>query len=240
MARRKSRAKEKEELIKALFGFFGIGATALSYYLTHSLNIAVVAGLITIGFILAILLVQSERKRKRLKLSGIEDIDRMNGIQFEHYLDLLFQSQGYSVKVTRAAGDYGADLVLEKDGKAIVVQAKRHNKNVGIEAVQQVHSSMNYYGASEAWVISNREYTDAAMTLARSNGIRLIDRQALIDMILAMNPEAVPQPEQILRDATQHEHICNRCGSLLVVRKGPRGQFYGCSSFPKCRNTKPM
>jgi len=50
----------------------------------------------------------------------------------------LLKSQGYTVKVTRAAGDYGADLVMEKPGKKIVVQAKRHSKSVGIEAVQQV------------------------------------------------------------------------------------------------------
>jgi restriction system protein len=74
----------------------------------------------------------------------------MDGRQFEHYLGYLFKSQGYAVKVTRAAVDYGADLVLEKARKKIVVQVKRHSKSIGIEAVQQVHSSQNYYGASEA------------------------------------------------------------------------------------------
>ncbi|WEK56346.1 MAG: topoisomerase DNA-binding C4 zinc finger domain-containing protein [Candidatus Cohnella colombiensis] len=29
---------------------------------------------------------------------------------------------------------------------------------------------------------------------------------------------------------------CSRCGNLMVLRKGPKGEFWGCSTFPKCRN----
>ncbi|WP_180953524.1 NERD domain-containing protein [Bacillus sp. T33-2] len=32
-------------------------------------------------------------------------------------------------------------------------------------------------------------------------------------------------------------NICPRCGSALVSRKGRKGEFKGCSSFPKCRFT---
>lgn len=41
----------------------------------------------------------------------------MDGRQFEHYLGYVVKSQGYVVKVTRAAGDYKADLMIEKDGR---------------------------------------------------------------------------------------------------------------------------
>ena len=39
---------------------------------------------------------------------------------------------------------------------------------------------------------------------------------------------------------TLDKKICPRCGSELVLRTAKRGahageQFYGCSSFPKCR-----
>ena len=32
--------------------------------------------------------------------------------------------------------------------------------------------------------------------------------------------------------------ICPRCGSPLVTRNGKRGEFIGCSAYPKCRFTK--
>lgn len=32
---------------------------------------------------------------------------------------------------------------------------------------------------------------------------------------------------------------CPRCGGTLVLRSGKFGQFYGCSSYPKCKYTHP-
>lgn len=37
-----------------------------------------------------------------------------------------------------------------------------------------------------------------------------------------------------------NDNICPRCGAQLVLRNGKRGEFYGCSSFPKCRFTKDL
>lgn len=31
--------------------------------------------------------------------------------------------------------------------------------------------------------------------------------------------------------------MCPKCGIPLVIRSGPRGNFFGCSNFPKCRVT---
>ncbi|MCM3339581.1 restriction endonuclease [Paenibacillus sp. MER TA 81-3] len=237
---RKSKSKQEEEFLKAMFGLVGIGSFVGTYYYTKSINISTVVGIIAIGMLVAILIVRHVNKTERLKKSGIAEIDQMDGRQFEHYLGLLFKSQGYSVKVTRAAGDYGADLVIARDGRKIVVQAKRYSKNVGIDAVQQIHSSMNYYGASEAWVLSNRNYTEAAVNLAKANGVRLINRKELVAMILKMNPGAVPEPKQILQEIPQATRTCDRCGHPMVTRKGPKGEFFGCSTFPKCRNIKPF
>lgn len=33
-------------------------------------------------------------------------------------------------------------------------------------------------------------------------------------------------------------NICPRCGAELIERTGPKGKFYGCSKYPKCRFTK--
>jgi restriction system protein len=79
---------------------------------------------------------------------------------------------------------YGADLVLEKDGAHIVLQAKRYKQNVGITAVQEVIGAKAHYKAQLAWVICNSFFTDAAATLAKSNQVTLFDRKQLISMIL--------------------------------------------------------
>lgn len=66
------------------------------------------------------LYIKIKKRNERLRKSGIENIDAMGGIQFEDYLSQLFRSQGYKVEVTSAAGDYGADLLLNNEGKKIV------------------------------------------------------------------------------------------------------------------------
>ena len=34
--------------------------------------------------------------------------------------------------------------------------------------------------------------------------------------------------------------ICSDCGKEMVKRKGKRGEFYGCSSYPECTHTAPI
>lgn len=32
--------------------------------------------------------------------------------------------------------------------------------------------------------------------------------------------------------------ICPRCGGKLILKNGKNGEFYGCSSYPRCEFTK--
>jgi hypothetical protein len=36
------------------------------------------------------------------------------------------------------------------------------------------------------------------------------------------------------------EPVCPKCGIPLVLRNSARGTFYGCSNYPRCRETKPV
>ncbi|WP_053365753.1 restriction endonuclease [Bacillus sp. FJAT-27245] len=110
----------------------------------------------------------------------------MDGIKFEHYLKELYSGLGYSVRVTPSSGDFGADLILTQNGRKIVVQAKRHSSNVGVKAVQEIKAAQSHYHAGEAWVITNSYFTKAAIELAKSNSVKLINRDQLIEQILFM------------------------------------------------------
>lgn len=122
------------------------------------------------------------QRLERLRNSGIAEIDKMSGAEFENYLGQLFRILGYRVEVTQTSGDYGADLILTKEGNRIVVQAKRYSKNVGLKAVQEVQSARAHYAAAEAWVITNSNFTGQAVVLAQSNGVKLISREELISL----------------------------------------------------------
>lgn len=186
MARRKSKAKQEEEMFQGLAGLAMLGGIIGTYSLTKSLTASLVAGVIGVGIVIMVMISIYQKRAERLKRSGISQIDKMDGVKFEQYLGHLFRSQGYKAEVTRAVGDFGADLILIKDGKRIVVQAKRYSKNVGLKAVQEVQGARAHYRASAAWVVTNSNFTQQAYELAKSNGVRLISRDELVEMLLQM------------------------------------------------------
>lgn len=119
-------------------------------------------------------------EQRTLSRSGIAEIDVMDGRTFEHRLGVLFRALGYRVEQTRYRGDYGADLVVAKDGVRTVVQAKRWTKTVGIKAVQEAHASAAMYRCTRSMVVTNRYYSRSAKELARLNNVTLWDRDDLV------------------------------------------------------------
>ncbi|MEK0179738.1 restriction endonuclease [Microcoleus anatoxicus] len=127
---------------------------------------------------------QEEESRKRLSDSGIWEVDLMTGKEFENFLAIHFRNFGYSVTLTQHSQDYGADLILYKDGSKTVAQAKRSKNPVGIKAVQEVAGAVRHYKANKARVITNNRFTKNAYNLAKSNNVELWDRKKLIEFIL--------------------------------------------------------
>lgn len=115
--------------------------------------------------------------------STIDDIDIMEGYEFENYLKTLFFYAGFGAETTKKAKDYGADIILtDETGNKIVVQAKRYNKKVGVKSVQEIMGAMSHYKANEGMVVTNSTFSFEAETLAKDNNIRLVDRKELIEM----------------------------------------------------------
>lgn len=248
MARRQG--KQDEELLKALLGLIVLGTLFFTFYVTGSLVVSGVAtGFSVVVFFVVVIIVHIKNIEK-LKRSGIKEIDRMDGLEFEKYLALLFRSLGYKVHLTPGSSDYGADLIMKKDGRKITVQAKRYQKNVGKKAVQEAHASMPYYKAQESWVVTNSYYTDQAKILAKTNKVKLIDRDQLVQMIIEANEKKKRKHKQTVKKKSTIEEkkvICSKCKSEMELRTS---QVYGlvyictkypiCNSFMKVKKKKPL
>ncbi|XZN91642.1 MAG: restriction endonuclease [Microcoleus sp.] len=128
--------------------------------------------------------IKEEESKKLLSDSGILEVDAMTGKEFEKFLEIHFRNFGYSVTLTQDSQDYGADLILYKDGSKTVVQAKRSKNPVGIKAVQEVAGAVRHYKGNKARVITNNRFTENACKLAKSNDVELWDRKKLIEFIL--------------------------------------------------------
>ncbi len=172
-------------------------------------------------FILILFLVRVSLKlykNTRLAKSGIAELDKLGGEDFEKYLEILFRKLGYQVTRTPYQGDYGADLVLQKNGVQTVVQAKRYNRSVGVKAIQEAVAAKEYYKCNNAMVVTNNYYSQQAKKLAAANKVELWDRDRLADRLLAIRQTKADQvtvPPTGASQPTVNVTSCATCGKAV-------------------------
>lgn len=123
-----------------------------------------------------------------INVFDISAVDQMTGRQFEKYLKKLFTDLGYIVDLTGTTyyqhrGDFGGDLVIQKDGIKTTIQAKCSNDFIGINAIREVIGARDHYECQKAVVVTNNYFTKDAKIQAKDSDVVLIDRDNLIELI---------------------------------------------------------
>ena len=156
----------------ALF-LFGVAAVSLHQQWRWLAGIAAVIGLLWVWRIV----------RTHRLASSMAQIDAMGGVEFERYLVRLFKKLGYKSRhVGGGGGDFGADVIAEKGGVKVAVQAKNYaSGKVGNDAVQQAIAGATYHHCDEAMVVTNARFTRAAKEQAEKSTLKVIlwDREVL-------------------------------------------------------------
>lgn len=108
----------------------------------------------------------------------------MEGVEFEQYCAELLRNRGFiDVKLTKASGDFGVDILAEKDGVTYAIQCKRYADPVGVKAVQEAFAGREYYDRMVGAVLTNQYFTAPAVAAAKKLKILLWDRGYLDSMI---------------------------------------------------------
>ncbi|MDE5819041.1 MAG: restriction endonuclease [Lachnospiraceae bacterium] len=111
-------------------------------------------------------------------------IDGMEGHEFEYFCAELLQEHGFSeVRVTKGSGDYGVDILAEKDGISYAIQCKAYASPVGVKAVQEAYAGRDYYDCMVGAVLTNQYFTKPAVEAAKKLKILLWDRGYLDEMM---------------------------------------------------------
>jgi restriction system protein len=105
------------------------------------------------------------------------EVDSMDGLDFEYYCADFLESIGFvDIEITKGSGDYGVDILAEKDGVTYAVQCKRYNGPVGVKAVQEAYAGRDYYDRMVGAVLTNQYFTQPAVEAAKKLKILLWDR----------------------------------------------------------------
>lgn len=111
-------------------------------------------------------------------------MDLLEGHDFECYCAELLKHRGFQeVEVTKGSGDYGIDILAEKDGVTYAIQCKRYTAPVGVKAVQEAYAGRDYYDRMVGAVLTNQYFTQPAVEAAKKLKILLWDRGYLESML---------------------------------------------------------
>ena len=120
----------------------------------------------------------------RAKKKRPGDIDLMEGHDFEYFCADLLRKRGFQdVEVTKGSGDYGIDILAEKEGITYAIQCKCYAVPVGVKAVQEAYAGRDYYDCMVGAVLTNQYFTAPAVEAAKKLKILLWDRGYLESMM---------------------------------------------------------
>ncbi len=115
------------------------------------------------------------------KTNAFED---MEGHEFEFFCADLLRNKGFiDVEVTKGSGDYGIDILAEKDGVTYAIQCKRYSTPVGVKAIQEAYAGRDYYDRMVGAVMTNQYFTSPAVEAAGKLKILLWDGGYIEEMI---------------------------------------------------------
>lgn len=112
------------------------------------------------------------------------ELDDMDGRDFEYYCADLLANRGFrDIEVTKGSGDYGVDILAEKEGITFAIQCKHYTSPVGVKAVQEAYAGRDYYDCMVGAVLTNQYFTTPAVEAAKKLKILLWDRGYLEEML---------------------------------------------------------
>ncbi|HIZ42274.1 MAG TPA: restriction endonuclease [Candidatus Gemmiger excrementigallinarum] len=115
-------------------------------------------------------------------------MDTMEGHEFEYFCADLLQHNGFTdVEVTQASGDFGIDVLAQKDGVTYAIQCKCYADPVGNHAVQEALSGAQFYHCMVAVVMTNNYFTPAAIETAQRTNVLLWNRDKVLEMASSGN-----------------------------------------------------
>jgi restriction endonuclease Mrr len=134
-----------------------------------------------------------EKTRDKAKRDLLAKLRKLDGAQFEGFLEVLFTRMGYDVQVIGGGGDQGIDLVADSDsgigGQRLGIQAKcvGAGRLIGPTPVRVLRDALTSRECNAGAVVGTAEFNLDAQTVASEAGrppVQLIGPDRLADLAL--------------------------------------------------------
>ena len=136
--------------------------------------------------------IDSQTVARFQRLTRLEQVQRLDPIDFERLVGYLYQKEGYKVYLTSASGDEGIDLLLRKGSQKTVVQCKRYAGTVGQATVRDLYGAMGHTHADAGALITSGTISAPAAAWAQGKPISLRDGPSLMRWLERVNHRTSP------------------------------------------------
>ncbi len=162
---------------------------------------------------------------------------------FEDVCVAIFNERGMKAVSTDLGADGGIDIKLYQEGStepSAIAQCKSWKSKVGVKAIREFIGVMSHEKVSKGYYLTPSGFTDEAKEIAKPNGLILFSGDMILTMIKRLPKESQDKLLALvyLKDYTIPS--CVKCGTKMIrrqVKSGNKPDFWGCASFPKCRQT---
>jgi len=237
---------KKESLIEMIFTLyvFFVFIKILPLFFENT-YLAFMLFFVIIGSPLIILLIYKKRKTMKFfnSRNSLEKIRTLTPDQFESFVCDLFEKLGYKAERVGGPNDGGIDVIARKDGVKHYIQCKKFvTQQVSVGAMRDFYGAVtDKLSDAKAFFITTNVFTLEAEKFAEGKPIELIDGKKLLKYLKLSGMDVVISERPVFGSISVEN--CPWCGSQLVLRTAKKGSnagnnFYGCSSFPKCKYVK--
>lgn len=117
------------------------------------------------------------------ELSQVGQLDSITGKEFENLIAQLIRKLGFEIEWQSTGPDGGIDILANLEADLVsgryVIQCKRYSKKVGVGAVRDLFGVVSDKRVNKGILITNAEFTKAAVEFANGNPIELIGGRKL-------------------------------------------------------------
>lgn len=214
------------------------------------------AGLAVFLILLPGIVAQFQKLDRRQLFDRNQELEKIRQLSWQRFEELIaeaYRRRGYDATITGGGGaDGGVDVILRNGSETVLVQCKHWKVfKVDVPKARELLGVVAARSADRGILITSGKFTPAAKEFADGNRLELVDGDGLVKLIQDITagvasadkvPASMGSPKPTPKESSPS---CPLCNSEMVARVASRGKgtgesFWGCSTFPRCRGTRPM
>ena len=160
--------------------------------------------------------------------------------RFELLAARYYESVGFRAETVAAGAHGGIDVKLFKSDPhkpLAIVQCKAWNaSSVGVKEIRELLGVMAHEKVGRGIFITSGSFSADAAAFGAANPIQMLDGPAFLKKITDLPPDRADGLLAYAFDGDYTTPTCASCGIKMVRRVSKRGEFWGCTNYPRCKS----